>query len=163
MPVDAPPTGLEAEVRQHDPRGLKGAVAVAQRRPHACIAEPDDVGAAVTGDVGEEAGIALDDQRADSGPTATDGMQHPPRAPGTPNWSGAGCSHVSCTQDSPPSSETHRPLESDPAKTSLPSSELASDSIRPVTSCQFGPKDMLDLFGLTSVMVTMRGLPQLWG
>ena len=26
-------------------------------------------------------------------------MQQPPRAPGTPNWSGAGCSHASCTQD----------------------------------------------------------------
>ncbi len=60
MPVDAPPTSLEAEVRKHDPWRLKGAVAVAQRRPHACIAEPDDVGAAVTGDVGQETWIALD-------------------------------------------------------------------------------------------------------
>ena len=55
MPVDPPPAGLEAEVSQHDPWGLKGAVAVVERRPHACVAEADDVGPAVAGDVGEEA------------------------------------------------------------------------------------------------------------
>jgi hypothetical protein len=73
-------------------------------------------------------GLRWTSQRADSGPTATDGMQHPPRAPGIPNWSGAGCSHTNCTQALPPS---RKPTGH---STSFLSSELATDSIRPVTS-----------------------------
>ena len=51
---------LEAEVCQHELRRLERAVAVAERRPHAGVAEADDVGAAVAGDVGQEARVLVD-------------------------------------------------------------------------------------------------------
>ena len=60
MLVDPPAAGLEAEVGEHEPRRLERAVAVAQRRPHAGVAEADDVGAAVAGDVGQEARVLVD-------------------------------------------------------------------------------------------------------
>jgi hypothetical protein len=48
-------------------------------------------------------------------------------------------------------------LESDPATTSFPSSELATDSIRPVVNCCEDPKSMLDRVGLTSRMTATLG------
>ena len=60
MLVHAPAAGFEAEVGEHELRRLERPVAVAQRRPHAGVAEADDVGPAVAGDVGEEARVLLD-------------------------------------------------------------------------------------------------------
>ena len=57
--VDAPAL-VEAELRLHELRRLEGAVAVAERRPYAGVAEADDVRLAVAGDVGQEAGVLVD-------------------------------------------------------------------------------------------------------
>ncbi len=50
--------GVQAEVGEHEGRRLERAVAVAERRPDAGVAEADDVGPAVAGEVGEEARMA---------------------------------------------------------------------------------------------------------
>ena len=58
--VGAPAAGLVAEVVEDELRGGEGAVAVAERDVDAGVAEADDVGAAVTGDVGQEARVPVD-------------------------------------------------------------------------------------------------------
>ncbi len=58
--VHPPAACFEAEVCQHELRRLERAVAVAERRPHAGVAEADDVGLAVAGDVGQEARVLVD-------------------------------------------------------------------------------------------------------
>src|SRR5262249_41108924 len=58
--VDAPASGFEAEVRKHKLRRLERTVAVAQSDIDACIAEPNDVRAAVAGDVREKSRVLVD-------------------------------------------------------------------------------------------------------
>src|SRR5262249_23675851 len=62
------------------------------------------------------------------------------------------CGHSSCAHESPPSSDAQTLLESEPTNTSLPSSELASESIRPLAKLNDELNDMLDNVGLTSSM-----------
>jgi hypothetical protein len=69
--------------------------------------------------------------------------------PGTPNWSAGGCGHTNWSHEKPPSSDAHTLLDKEPANTSFPSSELASESIRPVTNCE-RLNVMFDKVGLTS-------------
>ena len=57
--VDAPAL-IVSEVPDDEPRRLERAVAVAERDPDAGVAEADDVGLAVSGDVGDEAGMPVD-------------------------------------------------------------------------------------------------------
>ena len=61
VPVDPPAAGLGAEVvdGRHGRVG-EGAVSVGQRDVDAGVAEPDDVGAAVTGDVRQQPQMGLD-------------------------------------------------------------------------------------------------------
>ncbi len=58
--VDAPAAGLVAEVVEDELGGREGAVAVAERDVDAGVAEADDVGAPVAGDVGQEAWVFVD-------------------------------------------------------------------------------------------------------
>ena len=61
MFVDLPAAGVEAEVVEHgDGLELEAAVAVAERDVDAGVAEADDVGAPVAGDVGEQAWVFVD-------------------------------------------------------------------------------------------------------
>ncbi len=57
--IDAPALVI-SQVHDHESRRLEGAVAIAQGRPHAGIAESDQVGLAVSGDVGHEARMLID-------------------------------------------------------------------------------------------------------
>src|ERR1700745_1523397 len=56
MLIDAP-SGVEAEIGDHETRGLKSAVAIAERDVDARIAETHDVRAAVSGEVAAETGM----------------------------------------------------------------------------------------------------------
>jgi hypothetical protein len=58
--LDAPAAGVVAEVVDHPLDRPEAAVAVAERDVDAGAPEADDVGPPVAGDVGEEAGVALD-------------------------------------------------------------------------------------------------------
>ena len=60
MLVDAPAAGFEPKSPSTTRGGLERAVAVAQRDIDACIAETDDVGATVAGDVGEKSRVLVD-------------------------------------------------------------------------------------------------------
>ena len=72
---------VEPEVGQHELRRLERAVAVAQRHPDAVVAEADDVGAAVAGDVGEEARMFVHAPAAGVGPkSSSTGPRQPERA-----------------------------------------------------------------------------------
>ena len=65
---------LEAEVRDHEQGPLgEAAAAVGQGDQDAGVAEADDVGAAVAGDVGEEAGVPVDLPAAGLGAEVVDG------------------------------------------------------------------------------------------
>ena len=50
---------LTPKSREYEPRGLEGAVTVVQCRPHAVVAEADDVGPAIAGEVGEKPRMRL--------------------------------------------------------------------------------------------------------
>ena len=58
--VDAPAAGVVAEVGDDQLRRVEGAVGVGARDLDAGVAEADDVGAAVAGDVGQEPRMLLD-------------------------------------------------------------------------------------------------------
>src|SRR5579872_3820457 len=57
--VDAPAVVI-SQVRDHEPRRLERAVAIAQGHPHAGIAESDQIGLTVSGDIGHESGVLVD-------------------------------------------------------------------------------------------------------
>ena len=59
MFLDPPAASLEAEVGQHGPGRAERPIAVAERDIHPGVAEADDIGAAVAGDVGEEARVLV--------------------------------------------------------------------------------------------------------
>ncbi len=63
-----PTTGFEPEVRQHELRIGEESATIAEGRPHSGVAEADDVRAAFTGDVGEEARVPIDQPSARSVP-----------------------------------------------------------------------------------------------
>ena len=85
MAVDLPATGLEPEIGQDDPRRrnvpspLLSAVHTPVSPNPTMSARPSPVMST------RKRGLRSTRKRADSGPTASDGMQHPPMAPGTPN------------------------------------------------------------------------------
>jgi hypothetical protein len=58
MLSNAPP-GEVPEVGEHESGCLEAAVSAADSSPHTLVAEPDDVGGAVTGDVNQEAWMLL--------------------------------------------------------------------------------------------------------
>ena len=72
MLVDSPAL-VVAEVVENEPGLLEGAVAVGQRDVDPGVAEADDVGAAVAGDVGDEAGVPVDLPAAGLGAEVVDG------------------------------------------------------------------------------------------
>ena len=65
--VDPPAAGLDPEVRHDDPRRLEAAVAVAECRPDAALAEADDVGRTAAPQPREYARVAVDAPAGRSG------------------------------------------------------------------------------------------------
>ena len=103
MLVDPPAAGLEAEVGEHELRRLERAVAVAERDLHAGVAEADDVGPAVAGDVGQEPRVLVD----------------PPAAALTPKSSSTNC--AGWNVPSPLLSAVHTPASPKPTMSARPS------------------------------------------
>ena len=60
MPLDAPPAGVVAEVVDYARDRAEAAVRLGERHIHPGVAESDDVGAAIAGDVDDEARVLVD-------------------------------------------------------------------------------------------------------
>ena len=106
VPIDPPASRLVPEVGDHDLRILKTAVAVAERGPHAAVAEADDVGKAASGQRREESWMFVDAPSERGG-----NVENAPSAKraGHIELGGIpGCGQVSSAQLLPPSSDSHR-------------------------------------------------------
>ena len=60
VPVNAPSSGVVAEIVDDEPGRLERAVAVVERDLHACVAEADDVGETIAGKVGDGTRVFVD-------------------------------------------------------------------------------------------------------